>query len=342
VLTAEGGDALGPWQDLFGVRYTPGQNEGQMAAGMRVTFEGALAAVQPQIILTGFLVDRVYPVAPAEGTATVARVKADVAGTLRTFEDGGSATFLGYRPRDDQSGSLGYETRNWYEVLQALGAYPPTGRFPGYDDNTESVSRNTPYLACRFPNGAVALAPHLRHVEENWPGGFARDAAQDREIVARLALPPRAITLRDFRVNGHTVTYEGVGAVAFRVDGQGRLLAFAGSGATSITVDGQETTFANQASAEVAWAPVPPSRRRDGGAVLQLISRGEGVFRIPAATLPPNLQLVVEGAAPGSRGDPLPSRREHDALVFTITPELAGRWIYGVPGATSRPSAQSL
>jgi len=33
---------------------------------------------------------------------------------------GGSATFLGYRPRDDQSCSLGYETRNWFEVLHAI------------------------------------------------------------------------------------------------------------------------------------------------------------------------------------------------------------------------------
>src|SRR5205085_8211587 len=155
VLTAEGGNALGPWQALFGCRYTPGQNEGKMAAGTCVIFEGALAGVEPQTILTGFLVDRIYPVAPAEGTGVVARIRGDVVGTLRRFEGGGSASFLGYRPRDDQACSLGYEMRNWFEVLSALGAYAPTGRFEGCNDNTEHLSRTSGYLICRFPNGAV-------------------------------------------------------------------------------------------------------------------------------------------------------------------------------------------
>ena len=104
-------------------------------------------------------------------------------GTLRRFEGGGSATFLGYRPRDDQARSLGYEMRNWFEVLSALGAYPPTGRFEGCNDNTEYLSRTSRYLICRFPNGAVTIAPHLREVEENWPGGFARDVEHDRGVL---------------------------------------------------------------------------------------------------------------------------------------------------------------
>ncbi len=336
VLTAEGGDATVPWQDLFGCRYVPGQNEGTMAAGMHVSFEGPLAGVTPQTILTGLLVDRIYPVTPQEGTRSVARVKGHIVGTSRVLPGGGSATFLGYRPRDDQSRSLGYETRNWFEVLHALGAYPPTGRFADGNDNTEAVSRTTQYLACRFPNGAVAIAPHLRELEEAWPGGFARDDAQDRALLAGLMLPSRALDLRDFRVAGHTVTYDGVGAMAFRVDAHGTLCAFAGSGATAIVVDGRETVFAAQRGAEVAWAPVPPARRVPGGALLQIMAKSTGRFHVPVTGLPDDLELLVEGPAPGSRGGEVSSQREGGMLVFTVTGETAGRWIYGVQGMAAR------
>jgi len=336
VLTAEGGDALTPWQEIFGCRYTPGQNEGTMAVGMRVSFEGALAGVAPQTILTGLLVDRIYPVVPHAGTGIVARVKGHVVGTMRALAGGGSATLLGYRPRDDQSRSLGYETRNWFEVLHALGAYPPTGRFADENDNPEYVSRTTDYLACRFPNGAVALAPHLRELEEAWPGGFARDAAQDSALLAELALPSRALMPRELRVAGHTVTYDGLGAMAFRSDEQGTLIAFAGSGATAITVDGHQTVFADQGGAEVAWAPVPEHRRVTGGAILQLMIKGGGRFRVPATRLPDDLELIVEGPTPGSHGGSVPSQREDGMLVFVITAQTTGRWIYGVRGTTAR------
>ena len=43
VLTSEGEDALTPWSELFGVFYEPGPDEGIMAPGRQVTFEGTLA-----------------------------------------------------------------------------------------------------------------------------------------------------------------------------------------------------------------------------------------------------------------------------------------------------------
>jgi hypothetical protein len=130
VLTAEGEPALAAWQEIFGVEYSPEIDEGLMAPGKVVRFEGSLKGVAPQTILTDFLVDRIYPVAPRAGTEVVGRVKDWVVASRR-----GSATFLGYRPRDDQSRSLGYDARNWFEVLDALGAYPGTGRFNGVNDN---------------------------------------------------------------------------------------------------------------------------------------------------------------------------------------------------------------
>jgi hypothetical protein len=159
VLAFEDQPALETWESIFGVDYTPLMSEGKFAAGMQVTFLNKLARVQPQIILTDFLPDHIYPVSPRQGTEAVAKVKRWTVGTYRAHPGGGSATFLGYRPRDDQSASLGYETRNWFEILDTLGAYPPTGRFSGVNDNTEYLSRTTGYLVTRFPNGVVSLAP---------------------------------------------------------------------------------------------------------------------------------------------------------------------------------------
>ena len=46
---------------------------------------------------------------------------------------------------------------------------------------------------------------------------------QDQEILARNPLPPATLALRDFRVNGHRVTFDGELAMAFRLDGAGSL-----------------------------------------------------------------------------------------------------------------------
>jgi hypothetical protein len=319
VLTFEGEPALPLWQPLFGVRYQPGAAEGLMAPGREVRFAGALSAVLPQVILTDFLVDRVYGVEPQPETEVVARAGGLVVGTRR-----GGAVFLGFRPRDDQSGSLGYETRTWFETLHALGAYAGDG-------NTEVVSRTTPYLACRFPNGATALAPHLREYEEDWPGGFARDPEADRLVLERHPPPSDAIHLRGLAVNGHRVTYDGSGAVAFRLDARGELMAFAGYGARRITVDGRDTVFADGDMPLAAWAPVPAARCLPGGAVYQVFCRGTGTLRVPAGAMPERVTVFAEGPRPGSRGAPVTSRREAGALALDITPAASGRWLYVVP-----------
>ena len=149
-------------------------------------------------------------------------------GVHRRASGKGSATFLGFRPRDDQSASLGAEVRTWFEILLALGAYPGSQPESVSNDNPSVVSRTTPYVACRFPNGATSVAAHYRTHEESWPGGFHRDAKQDQEILARNPLPPATLALRDFQVNGHRVNFEGELAMAFRLDGAGSLIAFAG------------------------------------------------------------------------------------------------------------------
>jgi hypothetical protein len=324
-VTFEGEPAREAWENIFGVDYEPQPGDGIVAPGKLVRFEGPLAKVEPQVILADFLVDHAYPVRPRPGSTVVARIKDWIVGTQR-----GSATFLGYRPRDDQSLSLGYDARNWFEVLDALGAYPPTGRFNGLNDNTDFLSRTGPYLTCRFPNGAVALAPHLKDIEEGWAGGFARDPEEDRSYLQRNPPPSESIRLQEFQVNGHTVSYAGEHALAFRVDGQGNLIAFAGRKCHEITVDGRRTVFADGDIDEIGWAPVATERRVEGGALIQMQVSGTGTVRIPAAGLPAELALFVEGPKPGSRGARVACRRENGALVFEATQELRGRWLYGV------------
>lgn len=331
VLTEDGGDALGPWSELFGVRYEPGRNEGLPAPGGRVEFSGVLKEVAPQTILTHELVDRIYPVSIQGETQPVATVRDRLVGTHRVWPRGGSATFLGFRPQDNQSCSLGYDTRTWFDVLLALGAYPPSGKFPGVNDNTEFLSRTGDYVACRFPNGAVTISRHLRLMEEDWTGGFGRDAAADAAYVAEHPMPSDKLELKEFQVNGHAVTYEGTGAVAFRVDSQGNLLAFAGANCREITVDGRTTTFSDKPLALLTFAPVSESRRVPGGAVATVCVQGDGDVRIPAHGWPASVKLFAQGPRPGSKGAAVASDREEPFEVVHLTPAESGRQIWSVP-----------
>jgi hypothetical protein len=331
ILTLEGGHALATWRDIFGVDDEPTAGDGLAVPGEVVTYEGSLAKVAPQVILTDFVIDRIYPITPRRPTQIVARVGNRVVGTIRQYPQGGQAVVLGYRPRDDQSRSLGYETRNWFEILDSVGAYPSTGRFAGVNDNTEHVSRTTAYLVCRFPNGALALAPHLCEIAEGWDGGFVRDPEADRLYLKHHPPTSETIRLQDFKVNGHALTYLGEHAVSFRLSDRQELIAFAGRRSREITVNGQKWVFADQSLEQIAWAPVPAERRVPGGAILQIMVSGQGTIHIPAHGLPSAVELIAEGATPGSRGKIVASRMEGGELVFSASGETEGRWLYVVP-----------
>jgi hypothetical protein len=332
VLADDGSDALGPWSQLFGVKYQPGLNEGLAVPGRQITFFSILKDIPPQNILTHELIDHVYPVTPEEGTKTVAVVQKNRIGTQRTFPQGGTATFLGFRPRDDQSCSLGYDIRTWFDVLNALGAYPASGKFPGVNDNPEYISRTGDYLTCRFPNGAVTIAQHLKLLEEGWSGGFARDKAADDAYVANHPLPTDALDLKDFKVNAHSVTYQGTGAVSFRMDSQNHLAAFAGNHCNGITVDGRTTKFGEKAFPLVAFAPTLESRRVSGGAIASLCVQGEGPVRLPAENLPAKVKIFAQGTLPGSKAEEVACHREDQVLVVEITPAVSGRQLWVVAG----------
>lgn len=342
ILTMEGIPALPAWEAIFGATLKEHQSPGTMwrqfygevakapyelgriASGEEVNFEGTLKKVKPQVILTDFVVDHVYTVTPDPGTEVVARVKGEVVGTRC-----GSAIFLGFRPRDDQSRSLGYDERTWFDVLDQLGAYPPTGRFKDINDNPDYVSRTGAYMSAAFPNGAVAIAPHLRQIEENWDGGFSRNVNADRQYLT--AFPPLSdeIHLKDYKIAGHIIDYDGAHAVIFRVDAQGSLVAFSGMDANAITIDGKQFVFADKPIDAIAWAPVEPKRRIDPGLCIQILVSGVGTVRIPAPWLPANLRLYAEGRSAGSRGEAVDSRISGGVLTFVASRKNSGRWIYG-------------
>jgi len=340
VLADDGSPALAAWKDLFGVDYPPTPAEGIMVPGKQVVFEGKLAGLTPMAVLTEMLPDHVYPVTPRAGAQPVARVKKWCVGTHKPLEKGGSLTFLGFRPRDDQSGSLGYETRYWFDILSALGAYPASGRFAGVNDNTEHLSRTTSHLVCRFPNGTIAIAPHLRDVDECWPGGWARNREEDEKIVKGLTLPSEHISLKDLKVHGQAVSFEGQQCIAFRADADGRLTAFCGVGCNQITINGKTTVFAEKPMPLLAWAPIEPACQTQAGAMLRIRVHGAGTVRIPALGLPRQVQVIAEGPRPGSRGEVVTATVEDGVLVTTLAPGQTNRWLYVVPGAASSPSGK--
>lgn len=331
LLTAEGKDALGEWAGLFGADFTAGPDEGQMAPGAQITFEGRLAAVPPQTVLTHFLVDRVYPIAPREGTQPAARCKGQVIATHRPFPKGGSATFLGYRPRDNQSRSLGTDDRNWFDVLESLGAYPPSERFPGVNDNAEALSRTGELLVCRFPNGALGITRHYRDIVEGWPGGFGRDREKDKAWIEANPLPPDSLRLKGFKANGHEIDFEGIKSLVFRLDAAGNVVAFQGHHCHQITVDGRTTRFSEGGRGTICWGPVAPERRVPGGAILQIRVDGSSPVQIPAPGAPASVKLFAEGPTPGSRGTPIPCAFENGTITFEPPREAWGRWIYAAP-----------
>jgi len=319
-LDFAGQPVLARWQKLFGVRRIAFGVEGHEMPGRQIRFGGALKDVPPQTVLTDFLVDLVYPVEPVADVERVATMNKQTIGVHRTTAKGGSATFLGFRPRDDQAASLGEEVRTWFEILFALDAYPKSRPDAPVNDNSSVVSRTTPYVACKFPNGTTTVAAHYRSHEESWPGGFHRDAEKDKEALAQNPLPPDKLELRDFAVNGRQVSYDGSLAMAFRLDKRGTLAAFAGYNSWRIVIDGRDHEFADRPVALAAWSPVQPERRVPGGAVLELWAQGEAEFRVPLPEGVSRGRLFNAGPRPGSCGDAAACTCESGLLRFKTQP----------------------
>lgn len=309
-----GEPAFEKWRRIFRIRSPQFGMEGLIACGKRITFSGVLKGVPPQVVLTDFLVDRIYPVERQDDTEPVAHVASSLVGTHYTLQNGGSATYLGFRPRDDQSASLGEEVRTWFEILRAVDAYPG-------DDNPSVVSRTSPHVACRFPNGTLAVAPHYARVVEAWPGGFHRDQKQDQEIMTRNPLSPAILDLKSLHLAGHTIDYSGELCMAFRLDPEARLIAFAGENCRTIRIDGRDHAFATEQIPFIGWAPIQTERRIKGGAIMDVWVRGKGEIRIPLPTPTAKGTLHTRGPRLGTIGQPVNARCEGGLLIFDARPD---------------------
>lgn len=330
-LDLAGKPVLAPWQELFGAAGLGFGREGLVAAGGRIEFDGALAPVPAQTILTSFLVDHIYPVIPQAGTEVVARSADRTLGLHRRMAGGGTTTFLGCRPRDDQAASLGYEVRTWFEILRSLGAYPPSRPDLERNDHPCVVSRESPYLATRFPNGALAVAAHYRRHVESWPGGFHRDAAEDERMLAANPLPPDSLELDRFRLAGDTVDYRGRLVMSYRRDADGGLAAFAGHDTDRIRIDGREWRFGDRALPFVAWAPVATERQVPQGAVMEIWVHGTGQLTIPRSGSAGEGRLVTEGGQPGFAGNEVAARVGEKTVEFEAGPGRAQGRLFLLP-----------
>ena len=327
LLDASGAVCLSGWQDLFGVNFQPSVFQGEMAAGKVVKFLNSFSEIPVQNILTDFIIDRIYPVEKLAESEIIAKVEQQVVGTQRQYHKG-SVVYLGFRPRDDQSASLGMEQRTWFEVLNALGTYAPTGKFSGVNDNTEYLSRTTDYLCTRFPNGATVVARHYRRHRESWPGGFSRDKKEDEEIIRQNPLPADNIDLNYFKVNGHDVVFSGRLILAFNTDLAGRLTAFEGHDCNQLGLDSKNYVFSGKKQKHLAWAPVTTDRQIPDKAFFQIYIDGFGEITIPLSTNRKNLKIFAEGPGPGSKGEEVAFIYENGYLKIQANEQNTRRHLY--------------
>ncbi len=313
IINADGEVCLDKWEDLFGVKYASPELQGQIAVGMRIDFQHQFKDIPSQFILTDFVIDRIYPVEAMSGTAELAYCDND----LLVGTGHGSAYYFGFRPRDDQSASLGYETRTLFEILDHAGAYEATGTFQGMNDNTEHVSRTTDYLSTRFPNGATVVVRHYRNHKETWPGGFSRNPEEDKKVLEANPLPSDEISLDGFMVNGHEVTFNGALTMAFRVNERNELIAFEGQNCSQVEIDGRVYIFSNSPLQKIAFAPSLDNSKNE----ILVTVQGESRVKIPLPVDISSKKLTLRDG----RGKKVKFVVVGDAIQIDVNSKLSGQ-----------------
>ncbi len=313
MLTSTGEDCTAQWQRMFGVQYKHDRFMGEIAAGREISFVNKFAAVPRQTVLTDFLVDRIYPVEISGGQA-IAKCGDKTIGVM-TAKGKGAFYYLGFRPRDDQSQSLGYETRTMFEVLNAAGAYPATGRFLGVNDNPSYVSRTSDYFVTTFPNTTTMIVRHYRTHPESWEGGFSRNVEKDAEALAKNPLPSDRVELNSAKINGHEISYQGRLWLAFRTDTQNRLTAFIGNECNAVTLDGTNYTFADKPLDKVIFIPAA-----EGSSTYKVQIAGKGRVSLPFPLK--SKKPVVKWGKKSVNSEVTGGK-----LVLNIDAALSGQWL---------------
>jgi hypothetical protein len=315
IIDAQGENCLSQWEKLFGVRYNSAELQGRIAPGMRIDFVNQLKNVPSQFILSDFLIDCIYPVEAEPGTSKLAFCD----NNLLVGSGKGNAWYFGFRPRDDQSASLGYETRTLFEILDQVGAYKSTSTFTNINDNTEHVSRTTDYLATHFPNGATVVVKHYRNHRETWAGGFSRNEEDDEKALTANPLPSADIKLKNFKVNGHEITYDGRLTMAFRLNTAKELIAFEGQNCNQFQLDGKTYKFSESLLKKIVFAPSMDTLKNE----IKVFVSGPGSVQIPLA-----------GQINSKKIDLFDEHEKHvshvvldNSIRFDVTNLLDGKWL---------------
>ena len=311
VINGDGEPCLEKWQDIFGVQYNSPKLSGQIAAGKRIDFVNQLENTPSQYILTDFIIDRIYPVNANGDVTQLAYCDTN----LLVGTENNNAYYFGFRPRDDQSSSLGYETRTLFEILDKTGAYKPTGVFVGINDNTEHVSRTTDYLATRFPNSTTVLVKHYRHHRENWAGGFSRNEEEDKRALDVNPLPSDEMKINNLKVNGHTISYKGKLTMAFRMNEDNELIAFDGQNCNEVEIDGKKHQFSVNPVQKLAFAPSLDKDKKE----LKILVKGEGQISIPL-TSTMNLKTIK---LLDKDGKTIKFSIDKNTIIFDVNKELS-------------------
>lgn len=313
LIDNEGNNCTHAWQTLFNVTYTFDEYLGEMAPGKKIIFHHSFSAIPEQLIMTDFLVDRIYPVSiNSPKTEVVAKVEDKVVGT-KVKKGRGYAYYCGFRPRDDQSASLGYETRTLFDILNTIGSYPSSGKFEE-NDNPTYLSRNSDFFVSSFPNGATAIVKHYKSHRENWEGGFSRNQEADEKALKDNPMPSSQLDISELKANGHVVTYQGDMNMAFRTDDEGRLIAFNGKQCTDVTIDGVNYHFSDN-PVNLSYVPLDDTLGR-----YRINVRGEGEITVPVP--------VGYKKATVKRGKKIIKNRvKDDLLILNIDSEDSSNWL---------------
>jgi len=327
VLDGSGAKCLDNWESLFGVDYTPSIYFGQMAPGKEIIFENEFKNIPKQTILTDFIVDHVYPVKLHNGVELLAKVDGLSVGTKKQ-NGNGLVYFMGFRPRDDQSASLGYETKTLFEILNAAGAYQATGKISDANDNTEYLSRTTDYLATRFPNGTTVIVKHYRTHRENWADGFSRDDSADAAALADNPLPSDSINLVDFKVNGHVIDFTGRQICVFNEDANGYLKSFEGHDCSKVKIDGKEYDLSGNIQKMICWTTASEDEAKNYNALMKIWVDANGNVSIPVNFSETSVKFAKTDFDKLSYIANVNYEVKNGSLKLFCNPDLSGRWIY--------------
>ena len=315
----DGSDAAGAFKEAFGLKNVAALGEGVKMADRFVTFDGAFKKVAPMEIRTDLLPDYVYPV-QASDAEVVAYVDGKPVGTYAK-RGLGSMSYLGFRPRDDQSVSTGKDVSTLFDILCALNAYG--------EDSLEKRSRpeGSRYIMNVFENGAVAVANHYRTFQEDWYGSFFRDVEEDKRLLEGRELPPYDIELENEVILGRTVSYKGDGCMTFNTDACGNLVGFAGENTRGITVDGKEYALYSE-NAQFMFAVLEKSRiPEELSAVMVLRADRAGVFTVPAPAGFENAKAVLCRVDLVKADEDVQVKVENGVITVEVTENMKGKFI---------------